>query len=762
MAIAVSAPGALPVANAAPATSTATSGVVVPPGAAGEVIDAADRAFAPSATTLPPMPAPPVDPDPRYTGGVTWSVGPLVIHPGEKFTVRARNSVHGRFAIHNVDSYDQSPKCFQSSDDPSATAVCTKTAIALPYFRQPYWMQASLSMTVVPVQNCSPLNDGSWNSCGTSAVRWIAVVPPRQTVLSGRVTGKDGKGVAGVALTLRGTSGSWTVRTDAQGTYSALVPQATYVVTPAGAWDPPSRVVAAGPNGARADFEAAVAELDFAVEASHLVNGLDWTKAPATGLIWRNGRLHAHSRSGAPLANTVVEIDAPYFDGSAPGRTPAPRVSVCDATTYRPMLNGVDRVERITDANGDVPFTVMLGSEPSTSLWHARLKDDPTALDVERIGLTGTTTGPSAPDITTPMQNSGRLGLPAPPLFAMSAGSLQAGLIEWWLGYRAGEQVGPDRMLPAGDFVPVRTADSTKGAIVFYPSGNPGPLRDHLTTGAALPPNYPTATLGFRQVRFDPEGRLMQWQARLDTLPPLGAWEAENGPAKDGFLLTRSGLGTAGWLGGPIPPWIVDRTARVAYARCVPAASPPTTVVEVHSPVTVTMPAGSGGFAVTAKPGVPTTYVLPEGAGTLSLAGTGTGTATIVVRSDAGVSTYSFAARKGAHGSLVLNDAGAPLRLTYAGRTVAGSKGIALRLRGLPATARPGRTIGLRLQVSDAFAVPVAGATVRLRGAGTSSSGRTDARGLVRLTIRPRARGTVSVDVAAPAALPLRATMTVR
>jgi len=374
---------------------------------------------------------------------------------------------------------------------------------------------------------------------------------------------------------------------------------------------------------------------------------------------------------------------------------------------------------------------------------------------VERIGQTGAVSGPSVSDITTPMQNAVRLGLPAPPMFASSAGSLQSVLIEWWLAYRSGDQVGPDRMLPAGDFVPVRTADNRRGAIVFYPGGNPGPLRDHLTLGAALPADYATATLGFREVPITPDGALLQWQAVLNDLPSLATWEAANGPATDGFLLTGTGLGTAGWLGGPIPPSIVDRTARAAYARCNPGASPPATGVEIHSPVRIDIADGSGVFALPGSGRGAVTYVVPRESTKLKLIGTASGTATVVARTDETVRSYTFMARKGASGDLSLT-AGAATRLTFAGRSIPATSGVALRMVGSPRSVKAGQVNKVRVRVTDALGSAVPMATVTARGAGTAMSGRTDDRGLVTLILRPKARGSVTLVASAPAARPAR------
>lgn len=606
----------------------------------------------------------------------------------------------------------------------------------------PMWVTFQIGFDYLP--SCSPAG-----CLSTSARSYVALLPKGSSLISGSVRDGEDHMVRGVPVTITGQGKRYSTATDGAGLFTALLPVGTWTITPSGTWDPPVRVIALGPNGARADFKAPVSELDFAVEGSRLVNGVDWTIAPATGLTWRSGVVRAHTPSGSPLGNRVVQLDAPYFDGSGPGQLPRPRISICDAVTWRPMFTSEDRTERVTDSNGEVPFTIMLGTDVGTSLLHARLGDAAAALDVERIAQTGVVTGPSVSDIVTPMQNAVRLGLPAPPLFAFSAGSLQSGLVEWWLAYRAGEQVGPSRMLPAGDFVPVRSADGSKAAIVFYPAGNPGPLREHLAAGTGLPADYPTLTLSFRQVPFSPNGDLLQWQAVLTDLPPLGTWEAANGPASAGFSAGGS-LGTAGWLGGPLPPVVIDRTARMGYARCVPGASPPTTTIEVHSPVTVELPEGSGGFRMTGAAGDATTYVVPDGTGTLQLRGTGSGRASIVVRSDEDVRTFSITARRGASGELRLGESEGPARLIFAGKAIVGESGVALRMSGLPRSLKAGRSSKVTVRVRDAYGAPAGDVAVTAKGAGIRVSGRTDPRGRVTLLLKPVSRGNVTFSARAP------------
>ncbi len=725
-----------------PAVSSATASSTLP------------RTPAPAPPSMPPMTSENLSVDQGRVPGAYATISPRVVHPGGRVTLRFGGGPDVRW--HLVSAPGALSEGCSSSMQGTGSKTCTATIAAADLLGPlPMWLPFQVGFDWLP--SCSS------GGCISSSERTnVALLPASSSLLSGSVRDAGDHMVRGVPITISGQGRRYATTTNGAGEFTAILPTGTWTVAPAGTWDPPARVIRLGAAGARADFKAPVSELDFSVAGSRLVNGVDWTTAPASGLALRSGVVRAHTSSGRPLADRTVQIDAPYVDGSSPGQSPRPRISVCDAVTWRPLFTTGDRTERVTDSNGEVGFTLMLGTEIGTSLLHARLADDVTALDVERIGQTGAVTGPSVPDIVTPMQNATRLGLPAPPMFAIGAGSLQAVLVEWWLGYRAGEQVGPDRMLPAGDFVPVRSRDNQRAAIVFYPAGNPRPLRDHLTLGSTLPTDYPTATLGFRQVPFSPDGKLLQWQAVLTDLPALSTWEAANGPATDGFVLNGTGLGTAGWLGGPVPPVIVDRTARSAYARCVPGASPPTTIVEVHSPVTVDLAEGGGGFAIRSPRSGPVSYVVPGEATELALNGTGSGRAVIVVRAGDVVRSYDFRSRRGAGGVLTLNASGAPSRLTFAGRVVPAAPGVALRLSGLPRTLAGGRATTVTARVTDAFGSGVENASVTVRGAGIRAGGSTDGRGVVRLTLRPTSRGRITLVASAPGARPARVVATAR
>ncbi|MBK9739806.1 MAG: hypothetical protein IPO93_09885 [Actinobacteria bacterium] len=733
---------------------------------------AAPVAAAPASAVAQAMPPvkpdqPPLEPDRTIVPGARLIGTPTSVHWGERYTIRIPAAPDVKWSFQDGFMWTGTSKltlggstvigkCDSTIDPkPGQGYSCTYVAPT-----PGDWGFPGTGWAVFEVLFSRPsMPAGSTNM--TYGRVYVAIVPPEKAVLSGILRDDTGAGVRSVRISVVGAGRTTTTSTGPDGSYALLLTNGTYTVTPKGSWDPAKRVVTIKGRGVTADFRAATPGLSFRIDGSRLVSGLDWTTVPATGLAWRSGTLKATDAHGGPIADEAIQIDRPYFDGSAPGQVPAPRISLCDATTWRPIFTSTDRVERITDGSGEVGFTIMFGTEPSTSLLHARIASGVTALDVERLAQQGTVTGPSTSEITTPMQNAAKLGLPAPPMFALSAGSLQATLTEWWLAYRAGDQVGPARMLPAGDFVPVRTRDNKAAAIVFYPAGNPAPLRDHLATGAPLPAGYATSLLTFRQVPFTPTGDLLQWQVVLNDLPSLAAWESANGPATDGFLLNGSGLGTAGWLGGPIPPSIVDRTARAAYARCVPGASPPTIAVEVHSPVQVTLTEGDGGFAIPASRGAAATYVVPGGSQSLALSGTGSGPAVIVVRTGDDARAFAFASTSGATGTVALSAAADP-QVTFAGKAIRAGRGVALRMSGGSTSLRVGRSARLGLRVTDGFRTPVANALVTVRGAGVAVSGRTDAKGTVRLVVRPTARGTVVIAASAPGSRPARMSATAR
>ena len=205
-----------------------------------------------------------------------------------------------------------------------------------------------------------------------------------------------------------------------------------------------------------------------------------------------------------------------------------------------------------------------------------------------------------------------------------------------------------------------------------------------------------------------------------------------------------------------MPPAVTDRTARAAFARCVPGASPPTTVVEVHSPVAVDLEDGSGGFAIRGVGTGIETYVVPHGSAGAVLTGTGTGPVSVVVRTGSDARTYAFTARRGATGHLRLSESGAPTAVTFAGRRIPGGAGVRLRMTGLPSALKAGRTTKATLRVTDVFGSAAQGVTVSGRGTGVRITGVTDRRGIVRIVLRPTSRGSVTLAATAPASAGVR------
>ena len=682
-----------------------------PPAASLPEVTSTADSLTPAATPRPPTMPPypyatgPLSIDQSRVPGAFATVSTRVVHPKGKITVTFGGATSDVWwSVASMPGVASAGPCAQNSPQGrGGRYTCTFTLSSAEYYpRLPQWLTFTVGFTWGP--SCFP--GGCFQTTAFRA--FIALLPAASSVLSGSVRDRDNRMLPNVPVSIAGMGRRYATATNGAGEFTALLPQGTWTVTPTGTWDPPSRVVALGPSGARADFKAPVSEVDFTIAGSRLVNGVDWTTADASGLVARSGVVTAHTASGTPLANRVVQLDAPYRDGQGPGAADRPRIVACDAT-WRSLFTTAERAERITDGNGQVPFTLLLGNEAGTFLWHTRLRDDVTALDVERIGLTSTAEkGPSVPDITELMQKGQSLGLAKPPVSAISLAALQTGLVEWWLAYRASPWAGPSGAKHTGDFVPIRSADGRAAAIAFYPAGDPGPLRSHLLSGAPLPAGYPTAVLQFRQVLLDIyTGKIMGWAIRLDSLPDVATWEAGNGAAVPGYLLGAAGIGN-GWLGGPIPPPATDRTARAAYARCVPGAAPPSAVVEVHSPVRVTLPPGSGAFVLSSSARAGTSYLVPAAA-TLGVTGTGTGLTRVVVRRGSAASTFSFVARRGVSGAVGIATAGVPSRMSYARASVRAVAGVPLLVTGVPTRLSVGRTARVVLRATDLFGVGVRG-----------------------------------------------------
>jgi len=335
-----------------------------------------------------------------------------------------------------------------------------------------------------------------------------------------------------------------------------------------------------------------------------------------------------------------------------------------------------------------------------------------------------------------------------------------------------------------GDFGPFRSADGRNGGIVFYPSGNPGPLRAHLLTGTPLPGGYETRVIALRRVVILGG---TSWVAQLSSGPTglmsVQQWENVEFRTKAvaGYAIPRAGE-RLGWFGGPYPPSSANAGARRAFDRCAPGAAPANTVFAVHSPLRLLIRDAKGrklgydakgklvgtlgGWVSRGGKGAAgtTTYVVPAGSYSVGLTGTGRGRATIVASTPGAtgdrVAVFALTSRTGASGTLKVGARGAATTLTFAGRRVRAAPGVGLRVAGVPRRVSAGRRVVLKLRVSDQFGARVGGALVAVRGAGIEAGALSDARGGVRLTFVAPRSGRLTVAASAPGHVATRRTVT--
>lgn len=591
--------------------------------------------------------------------------------------------------------------------------------------------------------------------------------PPSSVVLTGHVRDHRGKGLSSVQIVAAAApSGSRTTdRTDASGAYRMELRAGAYNVRPVPSgntdresYQPESKYLEQARENVVVDFTLTPAdELDLETSLSRLIAGLWWTTWPANGTGRADATISVENGRGDPVSDETVTIDAPYWDVEPPGST-APEVLVCD-DQWRKVYPG-GGFSRTTDDRGEVRFHLFLGGVIGNFFLHSRETADNTVLDVERFGQTGRATGPTQ-DIVSTLQNATRLGLPAPPLKGATQSAVQEGLIDWLLEYRLATA---RAMSPWGEFGPIRSAAGA-AAVVLYPSGAGGPLRAHLAAGSPLPDGYRTLVIPIKRVVLV---GLDTWYVdfgQAGGLKTLDSWEAEHGTARSGFV-GRPASADIAWFAGPYPPAATDVEGRAQFDHCAPGAAPQVTRLEVHSPLRllVTDSAGHrfghtgsgalvntlGGYYVPASGAQAATYVVPSGALSVRLTGTGAGTATLVERTGDSTHVFGLRVRRGATGTLRLTGEGAAGTLRFAGTVVRAQQGVRLSLSGAPRTGTAGRALRLALRVTDQFRRPVDGALVTVNGLGVAVRAETDGRGRVTLTVTPTRKGRLQVRAALP------------
>jgi hypothetical protein len=231
---------------------------------------------------------------------------------------------------------------------------------------------------------------------------------------------------------------------------------------------------------------------------------------------------------------------------------------------------------------------------------------------------------------------------------------------------------------------------------------------------------------------------------------------------------------------GPYPPFAGTISAQSSFNKCV--AYTFATSVTPHSPVRVlirdahgdTSGLGAQGQVSDDVPGALVSYkgktlheiTMPSGKYTIQVTGSGSGPATLVFAAGSSGATntrvFHFQARKGAKGMIAVNGSQISSTMRFAGHTVKASDGLTLSVHGLPSRLHKGKASHLSLSLKEQLGHAAGPVSVRASGvAGGVSATSTDA-GKMRLTLRPRRRGSITLVFSGTGFQTLRRTLKVR
>jgi hypothetical protein len=317
------------------------------------------------------------------------------------------------------------------------------------------------------------------------------------------------------------------------------------------------------------------------------------------------------------------------------------------------------------------------------------------------------------------------------------------------------------------DFAPVHEGDHA--GVLFYPRGS------------STPTSGPTAVIDVDQAAriIAAAGAGDPLPAGDQTVPTLNGWTPVPGQAP-----ARGSLGAVPgqqltYFGLPYPPPVTSASAQSSfYGSCLPP-DPALETLQVHSPVNLVLTGSggerfgtdAGGHAIHTAPGLglttgdETTYAVPAGSYRVSIAGTGSGQAHLVVltagKAAERATTFAFEARRAQSGELRITSGGPSSTLTFGGRRVRATTGLPLAARGLTAGLDHRHRRTLKVTVTS-LGEAIDGAVISARGDGTGATAITDRRGRATLALRPAKPGAVRVTVTAASAAPLRRTLHVR
>ena len=632
------------------------------------------------------------------------------------------------------------------------------------------------------------------NNQGTGISRdYYAIIGKDKFDLAGHITDSEGKPVAGAAVKITGTESAGAT-TDATGQYNVLLKRGRYTVTPIPAkgrtFQPEQSSVTLNQDRT-VDFKLRpnVDEITVTPEADTLA---------ASGVAETGITITDRNSAGEPVEGATLDI-APPPEYTSPAL-------VCDSSgrlAYPQMLSDGSalgaRFQRITDGSGEIHLSTFFGAVPGDWLIEATEQGAPSAKPGRAtITLTPSGGAPTLPDALTSL-------LIAAGNKTLSDWSVepQRRLVEW-LGQVRGEIQGVA-------FLPIRSVDpagfNESGVVVYADTGTVREaLMDYLTGRSTFPPPESEAvvidTKSLVQLQF---GEVVSGQAAITPpfrLPGLDAWA--NGtviqisepdvqafhnqthipiPARGRpqFGLEKPQAHDDLLYGyGPYPPFGGSVAAQASFKQCVSPSFQ--TRITPHSPVTVQLRDAQGkesglaptGLADDAIPGSLVSHSgrtlrlisVPGGSYTVTVTGTGDGPATLVftVPTATGVSTrvFHFQSRRGAKGRLSLSAAGAGATLHFAGRTIRGTPGLALSVRGLPSSLKKGRTAHLSLALREQLGHGAGPVAVRVSGVAGGLSATSTAAGRLRLTLHPKRRGAIRLVFSGPGFASLTRTLRVR
>ncbi len=515
-------------------------------------------------------------------------------------------------------------------------------------------------------------------------------------------------------------------------------------------------------------------------------------------------RIKVTDSKGNPIVGQRVRLKVPRWFGALRDLTPS--LLVCDdagTRIYPPGENPILDNVRIatTGSSGELVYGLWLGTDrtapPSSQLFvPAEAIDDAGALISEGgklVDIANPNQG-GAPGIdlgrgalndrqTAELPESQRLDAAGITGRGAPTAVLQS-LVRWLESEREKGFVALQNV----DFGPITSVDGTSAGVVFFPRGQGAAVLEHLRSDGGANPPAAAFVLQIEVSQLDARGRHeVQWTRNLmplatwETTRPLNTLGIEN-PATPvrGRAIAATGVVTGdpnAFFGFPYP----TASPTGGYSgSCLPVMNG--VGVDVHSPVSLLVKDAAGGGVGfdaagaytneleggTYAGGEPGQYLLPPGAFTADINGTGSGRATIVLTASgaSGVTakTIVLKAKAGKAGTLEFDDTLGSPRGTFNKRKLKLKSGVPLAITGLKRRVRVRSGDELTLSVRDVFGSPVQGARVHATGKGFDASAvtATDGSAALPLLLTKSVRLTVEVSGAGMETKKLKVAVKVR